>query len=440
MTAPAAGIFGDYLLDAWHRSVLFLDVLRERGNTFRAQQAKAVPHVLQFAAELVLDGRDAAASGQLCAGADRPARRNRDRSRQAAVRGGRSARRARARYRRDEARQRDRHGARRWSPRATSSASPAPLPGQTVEDVWNAEAAFIAEAARLHPDLPGKPVVIANCQAGWQTMIMAATRPELAGPILLAGSPLSYWAGAEGQNPMRYTAGLLGGPGRPRLPVTSARARSTGPTSSPTSRSLNPANTLWDKPHNVYAHVDTERERFLAFETWWGSPVLLNAGEMQWIADNLFVGNKLAAGKLRTREGLRIDLRNVQSPIVVFASWGDDITPPQQALGWITDLYADDADLELQGQTIVYSLHPSVGHLGIFVSGKVASEGARRVRRARWPCSICCRPGSTRRRSSKIDAGTSHPELIGGAALCSGSRRVASPTSARSARTAARKT
>ena len=65
----------------------------------------------------------------------------------------------------------------------------------------------------------------------------------------------------------------------------------------------------------------------------------MNAGEMQWIADNLFVGNKLTAGDLRTRDGLQIDLRNIKSPIVVFCSWGDNITPPQQALGWITDIY-----------------------------------------------------------------------------------------------------
>ena len=39
--------------------------------------------------------------------------------------------------------------------------------------------------------------------------------------------------------------------------------------------------------------------------------------------------------------GVRIDLRNIKSPIVVFCSWGDDITPPQQALDWILDLYDD---------------------------------------------------------------------------------------------------
>ena len=105
--------------------------------------------------------------------------------------------------------------------------------------------------------------------------------------------------------------------------------------------------------------------------------MLLNAGEMQWIADNLFVGNKLSTGEIRTSEGVRVDLRNIKSPIVCFCSWGDDITPPQQALDWILDLYDDVSEIVANGQTIIYSLHHSIGHLGIFVSGKVAAKEHR---------------------------------------------------------------
>src|SRR5436189_6150441 len=96
---------------------------------------------------------------------------------------------------------------------------------------------------------------------------------------------------------------------------------------------MHPSNTLWKKPYDVYSKIDTEADRFLEFEKWWGSPVLLNAGEMQAIADDLFVGNKLVSGQLRTVGGVRVDLRNIKSPIIVFCSDGDDITPPQQALG-----------------------------------------------------------------------------------------------------------
>jgi hypothetical protein len=41
--------------------------------------------------------------------------------------------------------------------------------------------------------------------------MMSATHPDLVGPIMLVGSPLSYWAGVHGKNPMRYLGGLLGG-------------------------------------------------------------------------------------------------------------------------------------------------------------------------------------------------------------------------------------
>jgi hypothetical protein len=59
---------------------------------------------------------------------------------------------------------------------------------------------------------------------------------------------------------------------------------------------------------------------------------------------------------------------------VVFCSKGDNITPPQQALGWILDLYRDVDEIRYYGQTIVYTVHETVGHLGIFVSGGVAKK------------------------------------------------------------------
>ncbi len=53
----------------------------------------------------------------------------------------------------------------------------------------------------------GLPVVVGNCQAGWAVTMLAAVRPELFGPIILAGSPLSFWAGHKGGSPMRYMGG-----------------------------------------------------------------------------------------------------------------------------------------------------------------------------------------------------------------------------------------
>src|SRR4029079_7435517 len=73
-------------------------------------------------------------------------------------------------------------------------------------------------------------------------------------------------------------------------------------------------------------------------------------------------------------DGTAIDLRNIRSPIVVFCSQGDNITPPQQALDWILDLYDNVDEIRSFGQTIVYTVHETVGHLGIFVSGGVARK------------------------------------------------------------------
>lgn len=365
----------EWAWDAWQRHILFLDVLRERGNVYERHNAEAVPHVLEFPTELVLDGRTLARPvnyGLVRIPPPEGYPPTNPTNRAFVIVDPRAG-----------------HGPGIGGMKASSEIgvvlegghpcyfigfSPDPMPGQTVEDVCLAEAHFIAEVARRHPESEGKPAIIANCQAGWQIMMMAAMAPDIAGPILIAGSPLSYWAGVRGKNPMRYLGGLLGGTWLTALAGDLGHGKFDGAYLVQNFESMNPANTLWSKPYNVYSKVDSEAQRFLDFETWWGSPVLLNAGEMRWIADNLFVGNKLTAGKLQSADGVRIDLKKISSPIIVFCSQGDDITPPQQALGWITDLYADDQQLALNGQTIVYSQHPSIGHLGIFVSGKVAAK------------------------------------------------------------------
>ena len=141
--------------------------------------------------------------------------------------------------------------------------------------------------------------------------------------------------------------------------------------------------------------------------------MLLNAGEMQWIADNLFVGNKLTSGEIHTSSGVRVDLRNISSPIIVLCSWGDDITPPQQALGWITDLYEHEDEIVANGQTIVYTLHQTIGHLGIFVSGKVATKEHAEFASCMDMIDLLP-PGLYEAVITEVGADTANPELIHG--------------------------
>src|SRR5579863_10322056 len=359
----------EYTVDAVQRSILFCDVMRERGNQYRAHLTESVPHVLDFAAELVIDGRKLERPVNYClARIIPPAGVEIDLTRRPFVivdpRAG--------------------HGPGIGGFKADSEIGfalraghtcyfigflPEPMPGQTIEDIARAEAVFLEKVIALHPQADGKPCVIGNCQAGWAIMMLAAIRPELFGPIIIAGSPLSYWQDVHGKYPMRYSGGLLGGSWLTAFASDLGHGKFDGAWLVQNFENQNPANTLWTKQYNLYSKIDTEAERYLGFERWWGGHVNLNAEEIQFIVDQLFVGNNLAAGKIQTSDGVAIDLRNIRSPIVVFCSQGDNVTPPQQALGWILDLYQDVDEIRAYGQTIVYSVHETIGHLGIFVSG-----------------------------------------------------------------------
>ena len=137
---------------------------------------------------------------------------------------------------------------------------------------------------------------------------------------------------------------------------------------------MSPANTWFRKYFDLYANVDQESERFLEFERWWGGYFLMNRDEIRWIVENLFIGNRFAAGQISAGDGQSFNMREVKAPIIVFASAGDNITPPGQALRWMADVYRDEREIKSLGQTIVYLLHEDIGHLGIFVSGKVAKK------------------------------------------------------------------
>ena len=379
-SSSSLSIFGlfapafDYMTDAAQRSILFWDVMRQRGNAYREYVAQKGPNVLDYDFEVVADGRKLERpvnyvlvriippQGIEVDPVRRPFVIVDPRAGNGPGIGG---------FKHDSE-----IGVafKAGHPCYFIGFLPEPMPGQTIQDVGRAEAVFLEKVIALHPQAEGKPCVIGNCQAGWAMMILAALRPELFGPIIIAGSPLSYWAGVHGRNPMRYSSGLLGGTWLAALTSDLGHGTFDGAYLVQNFENQNPANTLWSKQYNLYAKIDTEASRYLGFERWWGSHVNLNAEEIQFMVDELFVGNNLAAGRIQAGDGTTIDLRNIRSPIVVFCSKGDNITPPQQALDWILDLYEDVDEIRSHGQTIVYTVHESIGHLGIFVSARVARK------------------------------------------------------------------
>lgn len=372
---------GGSLLDAWReycrdaaeRAVLTMDTLRKRGDIFLDHEAAGCPPVLVYDYEVVMDGADLPfPSNYMLLHILPPEGVTVDPARRPYVvidpRAG--------------------HGPGIGGFKTDSQVGVAlreghpvyfvafrrmPEPGQFLSYVTRSEAAFVREVMRRHPDA-SKPAVIGNCQGGWATLLLAASNPDLTGPIVINGAPVAPWAGRVGENPMRYNAGVLGGTWVPMLLSDLGGGLFDGAHLVQNFEMLNPGRTLFRKYTDLFRDIDAGDEVFLEFETWWGGYFLLTEAEIHWIVEQLFVGNRLVKNEARIEPGRPVDIKAIRAPIIVFASQGDNITPPQQALNWIVETYADVSEIRIRGQRIIYMVHEQVGHLGIFVSSKIANR------------------------------------------------------------------
>jgi len=191
-----------------------------------------------------------------------------------------------------------------------------PEPGQTLADITAAEAAFLRAVAKAHPGT-GKPFVTGNCQGGWATMILAATHPDLTGPIVIAGVPLSPWAGRAGQNPMRYLGGWVGGALPAQMAADLSGGLFDGAMLVANFETMNPGRDLWRKQAELWAGIDHKAADYLDFDRWWSGFYFMNAAEIRWIVENIFVGNRLARGLAVLDDGTRIDLGRITAPVMV---------------------------------------------------------------------------------------------------------------------------
>lgn len=301
----------EYGLDASQRAILFMDILRKRGNNYFETIKKGEPPVLVFDYEVILTGK----------AMDRPV--NYDL--------------ARILPRKTDTMDPEKRPIVVIDPRAGNGPGiggskrdseigdalsqghpvyfilfhPEPLPGQTMDDVEKAEVRFIEEVARLHPKSE-KPALIGNCQAGW-------------------------------------AVALLGGIWLTSLLADLGNGKFDGAWLEENFESLNPGNTLWTKQYNLYANVDTDEERYLTFEKWWDGYTEMTKEEMHAIVQSLFVGDKLEKGTLSLDRKKILNLKDIKKPIILFASEGDNITPPQQALDWIIQTYKSVEEIKQEG-------------------------------------------------------------------------------------------
>lgn len=363
----------EYAVDAAQRLILTLDVLRERGNNDRAHEAAGTPPVLDYQYEVIVDGRDLPhpVNYQLLRIQPSTGVEVFDWKRPYMIIDPRAG-----------------HGAGIGGFKPDSQVGVAlrgghpvyfvafrqhPEPGQTLADVMRAEAEFLRVIARRHPQA-AKPVVVGNCQGGWATLILAAANPDITGPLVINGAPVATWSGQVGENPMRYNGGLLGGALPALLMSDLGQGEFDGAHLVSNFEMLNPSRNYFGKYYDLFRNVDTQRASFLEFERWWGGFHFTNEAEIRWIVEQLFVGNRLARGEAQLEPGRHLDLKAIRSPIIVFSSKGDNITPPQQALNWIVDTYVDEHEIRIRGQRIIYMIHDKVGHLGIFVSSSIARK------------------------------------------------------------------
>ena len=307
--AAAARLWTDayaYAVDSAQRSILFWDTMRRRGNQFIQRTVDGLPPVLSFDYEIVVDGRTLARpvnyalvrivppEGVTVDPKRRPYIIIDPRAGHGPGIGG---------FKDDSqvgVALRDGH------PVYFVIFFREPEPGQTLLDVCEAEKQFVHKVRELHPD-SSKPAIVGNCQGGWAAMMLAAADPDDTGPIVINGAPMSYWGGAwqegEGDNPMRYSGGMLGGTWLASLTSDLGNGVFDGAYLVENFENLNPANTFWDKYYHVYANADSEPPRFLDFERWWGGFYLMNREEIEWITRNLFVGNKLWKGETKSAGG-----------------------------------------------------------------------------------------------------------------------------------------
>lgn len=364
----------EYLRDIGERAVLCMDTLRERGDIFLEHEAAGCPPVLFYEYEMVMDG------------ADLPLKSNYVLFRITPPQGVTVA----------ETNRpfviicpRAGHGPGVGAHKADSQVGVAlreghpvyliafrrePEQDQYLSHVTHAEAAFVREVMRRHPHAPA-PVIVGNCQAGWATLLVVATNRDLTGPIVLSGSPVTPTSGNIGENTLRYIAGIFGGAWLPMLLSDLGGGLFDGAHLVQNFETLNPERQLFLKYAELFRDVDTAHETFLATERWWGGFCLMRENEIRWIVEQLFVGNRLAKNKAYGEpERRHFDLKQVRAPIIIFTSHGDNVTPPQQALNWITEVYESEEEIRVRGQHIVYLVHDDVGHLGTFVASRVVNK------------------------------------------------------------------
>ena len=247
-----AASWQDYMVDAVQRGVLFVDLLRRRGNEEIEITSRPFATVLRFDHEVLMNGRSLPRPinyslsrilpppGVVIDPCKRPVVVVDPRAGQGPGIGG---------FKTESEIGDALHAG---HPVYFIGFGAIPEPGQQFLDVVEGQVTFFERVVALHPNA-SRPFAIGNCQAGYQTLMVAMLRPDLFGPCLVPGSPMSYWQGVRGKNPMRYAGGMAGGSWLTAMTSDLGNGKFDGTWLVLNFDMLNPAYWLWGKQYEVYA-------------------------------------------------------------------------------------------------------------------------------------------------------------------------------------------
>jgi poly(3-hydroxyalkanoate) synthetase len=205
----------------------------------------------------------------------------------------------------------------------------------------------------------GRVNLIGDCQGGWLATIYAALHPDRVNTLTLAGAPIDFHAGepivhevlqrlAPGGDLRFYEALVLADGG-----VLKGEHMVSGFVM------IQPADEI-SRQLQLLLHLDEPEyvTRYREFENWFKHTQDVPGEFYLWIVRHLFRDNALVSGSLRVR-GQRVDLAELDMPLMLLAGATDHITPPDQVFAT--------AALASTPPELVYRDITAGGHLGLFM-------------------------------------------------------------------------
>ncbi len=203
--------------------------------------------------------------------------------------------------------------------------------------------------------------LIGLCQGGWQSAIYTALFPENVNSLTLAAAPIDFKAGGGKIQyfvqtyPMLFYESLVA-LGCGNMPGDCLKLGF---------KMLNPVDRFFFDYSDLYSKLNDEEylEKSRKFRNWYEFTQNLPGKMYLQIVKELFKENRLIEGSLRVL-GRRVDLGNIQCPLILIAGEKDDITLKEQLFN--IEKYVASRD-------VTKMIAPG-GHIGVFMGAKTLRE------------------------------------------------------------------